>query len=292
MEGQRIDSPRDVWDFHLAGDLTEDIMIKMTMVKFVIPCLLFAAVPSFASQEQSMEQTPQRAPGSQEVFQPPDPQGTPAQTLGSPGQTPGPQGKTYQQLLSEFLAQGKSPEEAMRLATQQSQGQFDVNAAITNAVKNNDGKFDQGCVQTLMSEAKKRGTAAELAMVQQLLKTYPRQLSLIRSVALQNCSQAARSLCNNALLAAENRQSPTQTFTTTTPESSGGANAGGSTAARGVVGQLSTSVNDVRNQGVASTRDTGSADSLSYTPSTARNQSAVLSQGENKMVEEQRLMSP
>ena len=322
------------------------------MVKFVIPCLLFAAVPSFASQEQSMEQMPQSAPGSQGVSQPPGPQGTPGQTPGSPGQnqgqTPlGQQGQAFQQLLSSFLAQGKSPQEAMRLAQQQSQGQpqtpgqtlgqtpgqvleqtqgsqesqgltpeqsqrlsqalangaspeealrlargegqFDVNAAISNVVDNNKGKFDQGCIQTLMAEAKKRGAGSELAMVQQLLKKYPRQLSMIRSVALVNCSQGARNLCNNALLATEGRQS-TQTNPGMMSQSSEGEERAGTTAGSGrgaVQGQSSASVNDARNQGVGNARDADSADSLSYTPSTARNQRAVMSQGENKINSEQ-----
>lgn len=311
-------------------------------MKFMILCLLLAAAPLFASQQQPMgefQDQLQQTPPPQKVL----PKGDLGQTQGQNlGQN---QGQTFQQLLSAFLAQGKSIEEAQRLAQQQSQGQtqepgqtpgqvpgqtveqtqgsqgltsdqsqrlsqalangaspeeamrlarvengqFDVNAAISNAVGNNKGKFDQGCIQTLMAEAKKRGAGSELAMVQQLLKKYPRQLSMIRSVALVNCSQGARNLCNNALLAAEGRQS-TQTSPGMMSQSSEGAERAGTTAGSGrgaVQGQSTASVNDARNQGVGNTRDASSADSLSYTPSTARNQRAVLSQGETKMIAEQ-----
>lgn len=299
MEGQRIDSPRDVWDFHLAGDLTEDIMMKKTTVKFMSLCLMIAAAPSFAYQaSQNMDQLREQDPATPQGHAPAQIQvqisaPTPPVQI-HPAHTPPAQ--TYQQRLSAFLAQGKSPEEAMRLATEQSQGQspqgtpgqnmeFDINATITNAVNNNDGKFDQECIQTLMVEAGKHGTGAEVAMVQQLMKKYPSQFLLIRLNALKYSSRAAYESCRKAIndFSAEKKKSEERVSTlgTNGTRNSTERNETLNSSLGSAVGQASPSSNNKN-----PTANSDAATSLSYTPSTARNQSAVLSQGINKVLSE------
>ena len=171
-------------------------------------------------------------------------------------------------------------------------GKFDINAAIENVVKNNDGKFDQECVKALMSEAGKHGAEAEVAMVQNLMRKYPGQLSLIRLVALKCCSDAASENCRKAVIAflAEKKKSVENASKSGLEEKKSATEKEErlkSTAGKSARGQFSSS-SENKKHNAANTGDTDAGDSLSYTPRTAKNLNAVLSQGETKMIEEQR----
>ena len=146
-----------------------------------------------------------------------------------------------------------------------------------------------------MESAGKDGAGAELAMIRQLMRKYPGQLSLIRQVGLKNCSKAAAENCRKAVMdfSAEKKKSnetASKEGMEDKKKSGGRDELQKSTGEKNVRVQFSNS-SDYKINGTENVRDTESMHDTDSDGNTAsyinlsQNQRTVLIPGGTKVVE-------